>query len=85
MNPIKFNEANVVFAEDQPEYLQLPAFKNDSTKGEVVTCWNLSFRERVRVLFKGKIWLNLLTFNKPLTPIFITTQKSDVLIETPQL
>ena len=80
MTPKQFKEANVTFAKDQPEYQPLPAFINDSPQGEVITCWNLSFRERLRVLFKGEIWLSLLSFNKPLTPSFMTTKKSDVLV-----
>jgi len=78
MTPKKFKEANVTFAKDQPEYQPLPAFRDE--KGEVITCWELSFRERLRVLFKGEIWLSMLSFNKPLTPSFMTTKKSDVLI-----
>ena len=78
MKPIKFKECNVTIAKNQPEYNQLPAFKDE--KGEVITCWNLTFRERLRVLFKGNIWLCLLSFNQPLTPSFMTTKKSDVLI-----
>lgn len=80
MTPKTFLEVNTTFAKDQPEYLQLPAFKEASEKGEVITCWNLSFKERLRVLIKGEIWLSLLTFNKPLTPSFLTTKKEDVLI-----
>lgn len=80
MTPKKFKEANVTFAKDQPEYQPLPAFRSDSPQGEVITCWNLTFRERLRVLFKGEIWLSLLSFNKPLTPSFMTTKKSDLLI-----
>lgn len=80
MTPKQFKEVNVTFAKDQPEYQPLPAFINDSTQGEVITCWNLSFRERLRVLFKGEIWLSLLSFNKPVTPSFMTTKKSDVLV-----
>lgn len=80
MKPKNFPEANVNFAKNQPEYLQLPAFKNDSQEGEVVSCWKLSFRERMRVLVKGEIWVSMMSFNKPLTPSLITTKKEDVLI-----
>jgi len=80
MTPIKFPEANIVFAKDQPEYQPLPAFKANTPNGEVVTCWKLSFRERLRILFKGQIWFSLLSFNQPLTPSFMTTKKSDVLV-----
>lgn len=78
MKPSKFPEQNVVFAEDQPEYLPLPAFKNDSPQGEVISCWKLSFRERLIILFKGYLWVQLLTFNKPLTPSYFTVNKSDL-------
>ena len=70
MSPIKFKEQNVVYAENQPEYLPLPAFKNESPQGEVISCWQLSFIERMRILFTGKLWVCLLSFNKPLTPSF---------------
>ena len=81
MKPKQFPEANTVFAKDQPEYQPLHAYREDSVNGngEVVTCWELSFRERLRILFKGEVWLCLLTFNKPLTPSFMTTKKSDIL------
>lgn len=79
MIPKTFKEVNVVFAKDQPEYLPLPAFRKESPEGEVVTCWKLSWRERLRILFFGELWLSMLTFNKPLTPLLPTTKKSDVL------
>ena len=79
MKPIEFEEQNVIIAKDQPGYEPLPAFKNDSPEGEVISCWQLSFKERVRVLFTGVIWLDLISFNKPLTPSFMTTKKSEVL------
>lgn len=79
MTPTEFKEQNCVYAKDQPEYLPLPAFKADTPQGEVVSCWKLSFVERVRLLFTGKLWVSLMTFNKPLTPSYFTTKKSDVL------
>lgn len=76
MKPVKFEECNVEFAKDQPEYNSLHAFRADN--GEVITCWKLSFKERIKVLFSGNIWLSLQTFNKPLTPSFMTTNKWDL-------
>ena len=81
MRPIEFSEQNMVFAKDQPEYLPLPAFKNDSPQGEVISCWHLSYRERIKLLITGKLWVSLLSFNKPLTPSFFTVDKKDVLYE----
>lgn len=79
MKPKKFKEANVVFTKDQPEYQPLPAYRAESPQGEVVTCWKLSFRERLRILFTGEVWLCMLSFNNPLTPTFMTTEKSEIL------
>lgn len=79
MTPIKFPEHNVVFAADQPEYQPLPAFRNSSPQGEVISCWKLSFIERLRLLFTGKLWVSLYSFNQPLTPSYFTTKKSEVL------
>jgi len=78
MKPIEFPEQNVVFAENQPEYLPLPAYKEDSPEGQVISCWKLSFRERLIVLFRGHLWVSLMSFNKPLTPSYFTVRKSDI-------
>jgi hypothetical protein len=80
MKPIEFKEQTVVFAKDQPEYLPLPAFVDPSPEGNVISCWKLSFKERIHLLLHGCIWLSLMSFHKPLTPSFITVKKSDVLI-----
>lgn len=71
-----FKEHNTVYAKDQPEYLPLPAFKfrNDNT-GRIVFCWNLSWRERLAVLFSGRVWQQVLTFNNPLQPQLLSAKK----------
>jgi len=78
MKPIKFKHQNIIFAEDQPEYQSLPAFKIEGPEGNVVSCWQMSFKERLKVLFTGKIWLNLVSFNKPLTPSFMSVNIKEV-------
>ena len=81
MTPIEFKEQNVVFAKDQPPYQPLPAMVDvNSDQGEVVTCWRLSLSERLRVLFKGNIWMTMMTFHKPVTPVYMSTKKSDVIL-----
>lgn len=67
LTPTKFPEANVTYAEHQPEYLPLPAFR--SPGGEVVTCWKAPLADRIRFLFTGRLWINMLTFGTPLQPI----------------
>ena len=66
MKPVKFKQQNCVIAKDQPEYLPLPAYKNED--GIVTTCWKLSFIERIGILITGKIWWQIMTFNKSLQP-----------------
>lgn len=57
----------VVFAKNQPEYLPLPAFVA-SEHGAVMTRWQLTWRERLRVLIQGYIYLQQLTFGEALQP-----------------
>ena len=78
MKPIKFKYCNVVYAENQSEYQDLPALKLETDNGEVISCWKLSFKERLIILFTGKMWLSLLSFNKPLTPSFLTVKRKEV-------
>ena len=78
MKPIKFKYCNVVYAENQPEYQNLPALKLETDNGEIISCWKLSFKERLIILFTGKMWLSLLSFNKPLTPSFLSVNRKEV-------
>lgn len=66
MKPIKFEEVNCIFAKNQPEYLQLPVHKN--TEGLVTSCWEFTFKERIKILFGGNLFIQNSTFNKPLQP-----------------
>ena len=66
MKPIEFESQNIIFAEDQDEYLNLPAHR--ASDGVVTSCWGMSWKERLHVLFTGKVYTQLLTFNTALTP-----------------
>jgi len=70
---IKFKGCNVTYAENQPEYLPLPAYKADD--GRVTSCWGLSFFERLKCALAGRIYLQVLTFNKPLQPLKMSVSK----------
>jgi hypothetical protein len=59
------------FAVNQPEYLPLPCYRHED--GTVVTRWQLTWRERFRVMFGGSVWLSVLTFNHPLQPVKLET------------
>jgi len=78
MKPIEFKEQNVVYGKDQPEYMPLPALKFDD--GMVVTCWKLSWKELVKLIFTRKVWHSMLTFNQPLQPTLLTVNKDDLII-----
>ena len=69
MKPIKFKEHNVVFAKNQEPYLPLPAYRDDKEGGRIFHCWQLSVRERIKILFTGKLWINVLNFKHPPQPI----------------
>lgn len=53
MKPIEFAECNTTWAKDQKPFLPLPAFTNDQ---ETISLWQLTWRERITVLFSGRIW-----------------------------
>ena len=71
MKPIIFPESNVTFAEDQPEYLQLPAWRDNEEQGTVISCWTMTWKERLKVLVTGKVWLSTMTFRKPPQPVLL--------------
>lgn len=66
MKAIDFRESNAIYAKNQPEYLQLPSYKTPD--GIVTACYKPTFREALQLLFGAKIWLSVMTTNKPLQP-----------------
>ncbi len=81
MKPIKFKEQNIVIARDQKQYIPLPAHKAADQDGIVcvVSCWEGTILERLKFLFRGKLYLSVTTFNKPLQPLFMTIDKWSIL------
>jgi len=67
MKAIGFPEANIMIAEDQPEYNTLPAHFNKKD-GVVVTCFELTGDEIMAIIKNRKIWVQVLTFGRPLQP-----------------
>ena len=70
MNPVEFKEQNTIFNKPQnmtdEECCSLPAYKSDEG---IISCWQLSLLERIKILFKGQIWLFILSENQP--PVWI--------------
>jgi hypothetical protein len=76
MKIVTFPEQTVVFARDQSRYRPLPAYKaKGDAEGRVVCCWRLSFTDRLALLFTGRLWHSVLTFNAPLQPQLLSVWK----------
>lgn len=67
MKPVEFKEVNVIYAKDQPEYLQLPAYKDEY--GNIITEWTFSPEERKRIAMGEDLRISIMTFNQPLQPL----------------
>ena len=79
MKLIEFPEQKVVIAKDQPEYMPMPAWgQPNDPKGQIVCCWKLTLRERLKLLWTGRIWHSMLTFHKPIQPQLLTIDKPDM-------
>jgi hypothetical protein len=65
MKPVEFPQQNQVWARDQAEYLPLPAYVNTQ---ESISCWRLTWRERLTLLLTGRLWLRQYNFSGPLQP-----------------
>ena len=65
--PSTFSEANFTWRgwpadKDRPGVADLPAWK---TNGQTVSCWRMSWRERLYVLFTGRVWLHIIGRQPP--------------------
>jgi hypothetical protein len=65
MTPIEFPEQTIVWAKNQPPYLPLPAFTDEQ---QTISCWSLTWRERLNVLWRGRLWLRQMNFGSALQP-----------------
>lgn len=63
MEPIEFPEQNRVWAKNQPPFLPLPAYTDER---QTVTCWKLTWKERFKMFFTGKLWLMQINFGNSL-------------------
>lgn len=76
MKNVKFDGCNIVYGEGQPEYVPLHAQKVGNV---TITCYRLSFKERVKLLFSGLIWFGQTNFDQPLQPQLPALDKDDLL------
>lgn len=64
------NLHEVVFGKNQPEYRPLPAIK--AQDGSVLSRWKLNWGERLIALWRGDVYLKLLTFGSPVQPSLLS-------------
>lgn len=77
MKPVTFPQALSIFGADQKEYLPLPAYRHKDDWHCVSSCWGMTFKERIKVLFTGKVWVTMPTFGKPLSPVKVSADEPD--------
>ena len=81
MKPIDFPQSTKVLQRPstmtESECQSLPVW-NDGK--QCVSCWKLSFKERIKVLFHGKVWLGVLS-GKTQPPVFLSGES--VFVKTP--
>ncbi len=62
MKPVAFEEANKTLTKPagmaDSECGPLPTYTDGAT---CISCWGLTWRERLRVLFTGRVWLGVLS------------------------
>ncbi len=75
MSPVGFPEAKYVLAKDQPQYLPLAVVM--AADGTVASCWRLTFWERVKLLWTGRVWVEVMTFHNGFPPIKPSIDRPD--------
>lgn len=64
MKPIEFDGQNTTIARNQP----LPSHRGSFPQLIVTSCWALTWRERIAVLWNGVVWAQLMTYGSALQP-----------------
>jgi len=74
------NHPEVIVAEHQDEYQNLPSIP---LKDGILTRWELTEEERKLVAETGNIWLEMLTFGRPVTPIMMYAEQPQIVYSQP--
>jgi hypothetical protein len=68
-----FQQQEIKLAENQSEYLMLPALPVDRGQ-KVITRWRFSWIERLEILFGADLYLWTWTFGHPFQPVALETR-----------
>lgn len=75
MKPVEFKQ--VTHRLGAPEGMKnCGALPVASHEGVTISCWELSFRERMSALFFGKLWLQVHSGGKTQPPVAISIEKN---------
>jgi hypothetical protein len=66
-----FERYERVYGADQSEYLPLPALPAGGELGLVISRWRLTWKERLRVLVFGDVYVRQMTFGQSLQPVMV--------------
>lgn len=78
MTATEFPEVNLRIGEGQEEYQTLPVHLDKKNEQSPVTmCFELDAEELKQVKETGKIWITVVTFNKPFSPIGMSCLKPE--------
>lgn len=74
MKAVNFKEANILFTKPKEmsdsECSSLPAYSDGR---EITSVWQMSLKERLKVLFTGKVWFGIICSFQP--PIWLGVNK----------
>ncbi len=71
----------VCFAENQPEYMRLPAVRVQSPAQEVLTRWQLTEEDRQKIAEGADVYLWVSTFGMPLQPVCVEVATAKEIME----
>lgn len=74
MKPIDFKEANKTLSAPNGMSSVLP-LRVRSTNSECTSLWRVSMKERLRLLFTGRIWCHVMSFTGTQPPISLSVKK----------
>lgn len=79
-----YDVAEVIFAKDHPEYMQLPAVRVQSAEAQVLTRWQLSDEDRQKIAAGADLYLWVSTFGQPLQPVELEIATANEIMERDQ-
>jgi len=80
MKAIEFPEVNLRIAEDQDEYMTLPAYMNPH-EGSITSCFELDDDEIEEIVKSKKLFIKVLNFGQPMQPISLSVIKEHLIVD----